>query len=172
VLLIHLHLDQVVASYHEQIRQSTIRTEVQSAYELIQRRLRRNRGRPQRARNQPDTPWTAKERWVDEWRKRTNGLPAVRMEEKIKLRDRGLWREWQAGLEPKPPRSYETTPTRLDPLTLHKHSQLRKAESTTLIQLRTGVLGLNATLSRLRVPDISEACRCGTGRETAAHFLL
>ncbi len=50
---------------------------------------------------------------------------------------------------------------------------LKKHESSMLIQIRTGKLGLNTFLHRQGVPGVaSPACECGTGAHTAAHFTL
>jgi hypothetical protein len=56
---------------------------------------------------------------------------------------------------------------------LKLHINLRKAESTALIQIRTGRTGLAACLYILHVPDIdSPWCRCGGGKETPRHLIV
>src|SRR4029077_1982598 len=61
-----------------------------------------------------------------------------------------------------------TMPPTKDRLKLHKG--LRKAESSLLVQMRTGKIGLRAFLFERQVPDIaSPICVCGDGRETATH---
>jgi hypothetical protein len=58
-----------------------------------------------------------------------------------------------------------------EPLQLHKG--LRKAESSLLIQMRTGKIGLRAFLFDRGVPEVpTPICRCGQGRETAAHVAV
>ena len=53
------------------------------------------------------------------------------------------------------------------------HSKLRKAESSVLIQLRTGRIGLAHFLNKARVPEFDTGqCRCGHGAETPRHLLL
>ena len=60
-----------------------------------------------------------------------------------------------------------------DPIILQLHKDLQKAESTMLVQLRTGRTGLRHFLSKARVPGYeSEECSCGTGPETPRHILL
>jgi hypothetical protein len=55
---------------------------------------------------------------------------------------------------------------------LAKHIGLRKHESSLLVQIRTGKVGLRAFLHSRRVPDVtSPGCQCGAGRETALHIL-
>jgi hypothetical protein len=56
---------------------------------------------------------------------------------------------------------------------LDLHSGLKKAESTMLIQLRTGYTGLAAVLRTLNVPGFETGiCRCEMGRETVRHVLV
>ena len=60
-----------------------------------------------------------------------------------------------------------------DPAILQLHTSLRKAESSVLIHLRTGRIGLGYFLRKVRVPGYeSDQCRCGTGQETPRHVLL
>jgi hypothetical protein len=56
---------------------------------------------------------------------------------------------------------------------LIKHTGLLKHESSVLIQLRTGKIGLNSFLHRRRVPDVeSPLCSCGTAPETPCHIAV
>ncbi|KAI0999258.1 hypothetical protein K3495_g8939 [Podosphaera aphanis] len=56
-------------------------------------------------------------------------------------------------------------------LILHKH--LRKAESSALVQFRTGRKGLTMFLNRARLMGIEDdICQCSLGRENARHVLL
>ena len=56
---------------------------------------------------------------------------------------------------------------------LKLHEQLKKAESSVLVQARTGRIGLAHFLNKARVPGYeTPACRCGLGDETAEHLLL
>jgi exonuclease III len=56
---------------------------------------------------------------------------------------------------------------------LKLHEQLKKAESSVLVQARTGRIGLAHFLCKARVPGYeTPACRCGLGDETAEHLLL
>jgi hypothetical protein len=53
------------------------------------------------------------------------------------------------------------------------HSELRKAESSVLIQLRTGRIGLAYFLHKAKVLGFDTGqCRCGQGAETPRHLLL
>ena len=56
---------------------------------------------------------------------------------------------------------------------LKLHRQLKKLESSTLIQMRTGRTGLAHFLSSARVPEFpSKQCECGQGWETPRHVLM
>jgi hypothetical protein len=56
-------------------------------------------------------------------------------------------------------------------LRLHEH--LRKAESSILVQARTGHIGLAQFLRRRRVPGVvAEKCQCGEGVETPQHIAI
>lgn len=56
---------------------------------------------------------------------------------------------------------------------LQLHAALQKAESTMLIHIRTGCIGLKKFLYTCRVPDIdSPMCDCRGGEETAEHVVM
>jgi len=60
-----------------------------------------------------------------------------------------------------------------DPKILKLHSGLQKAESSALVQFRTGRTGLAHFLYRARVPGVeSDLCSCGNGPETPRHVLI
>jgi hypothetical protein len=62
----------------------------------------------------------------------------------------------------------EPAPSRL---LLHKH--LQKAESSLLVQARTGCIGLAHFLRRRRVPRaLAEECRCREGAETLKQIAI
>jgi len=57
--------------------------------------------------------------------------------------------------------------------TLRLHDGLHKAESSLLVQLRTGKIGLKHFLLQARVPEIlTDTCECGQARETASHLAV
>ena len=61
----------------------------------------------------------------------------------------------------------------LSPKRLKLHDQLRKAESSALVQARTGRIGLASFLCKARVPGFeSPSCRYEQGEETAEYLLL
>ena len=55
---------------------------------------------------------------------------------------------------------------------LKLHEGLRKAESSLLIQVRTGKIGLNKFLYSRQVPGYSAQCQCRGGEETPRHIAL
>jgi hypothetical protein len=56
---------------------------------------------------------------------------------------------------------------------LKLHSGLRKAESSVLVQARTGRMGLAKFLYNRKVPGVLTAqCRCRAGEETPRHITL
>jgi hypothetical protein len=57
--------------------------------------------------------------------------------------------------------------------TLQLHAQLKKAESSVLVQARTRRIGLAHFLAKARAPGYnSPVCRCEHGSKTAEHVLL
>jgi hypothetical protein len=69
-----------------------------------------------------------------------------------------------------PEATIDTTPTAQ---ILKLHDGLQKAESSMLVQVRTGSIGLRKHLYRRRVPGFTTAqCPCGGGEETLRHIAL
>ena len=62
------------------------------------------------------------------------------------------------------------TPWKQDLLELYL--DLPKHQATALFLLRTEVIGLNAWLASIRVPDISPECECGWQEQNVQHVLL
>ena len=61
------------------------------------------------------------------------------------------------------------TPWERAPLTLYEG--LSKHHATALMLLRTEVIGLNAWLAKIGVPDVWPACDCGWQAQTVKHVL-
>jgi hypothetical protein len=169
---IHLYMDSILARHQENTKDTPVRQEVREACDKIVDRLRntRRRGAPRSKAYQP-TPHELGDLWIrDEWKKAT---PTEGDDERgIRKKDLELWRKWRELAAMEPTRGYYGVDSALHPKGLDRHKGLRKAESSMLIQMRTGVLGLGTTLSRLRVPGETEQCACGQGRETIEHFLI
>ena len=62
------------------------------------------------------------------------------------------------------------TPWKHDPRMLYEG--LSKAEATALFLMRSEVIGLNAWLAAVYVPDISPRCACGWHAQTVRHVLM
>lgn len=55
---------------------------------------------------------------------------------------------------------------------IQRHAELRKAESSALVQARTGKIGLRAFLFQRKVPGVpTPLCDCGGAPETVGHLL-
>ncbi|EDN05278.1 predicted protein [Histoplasma mississippiense (nom. inval.)] len=56
---------------------------------------------------------------------------------------------------------------------LQLHDSLHKVLSSTIVQMRTGKIGLRQFLYERKVPDITDTlCECGNGNQTVRHVLL
>jgi hypothetical protein len=81
-------------------------------------------------------------------------------------------RLWQPGTDPYNRKLVleDTPPTKQ---VLQLHGQLQKAESSLLVQARTGKIGLAKFLHSRKVPGFETAqCRCSAGCETPQHMVL
>ena len=52
------------------------------------------------------------------------------------------------------------------------HKMLRKAESSVAVQMRSGKIGLNLFLNKMRVPGVDPGCECGWRKQDVKHILL
>jgi hypothetical protein len=85
-------------------------------------------------------------------------------------------KDWKARWEKAKPRSRRhlpttwTTPWEYDNRKLY--AGLTKAEATAVFLLRTEVIGLNAWLASIQVPETFPSCECGWPNQTVRHVLL
>ena len=82
-------------------------------------------------------------------------------------------RRWEAAVQRLPsrrPAAVWRTPWAQDPRRLY--AGLSKAEATALFLMRTEVIGLNAWLAAIQVPEVTPACPCGWHAQTVRHILL
>ena len=106
---------------------------------------RRRRGAGSRG-QQGRKPTTLIDDWADlEWKKR--------WQREARDREATTWR----------------TPWEQSPLKLS--SDLPKHQATALFLLRTEVIGLNAWLASIRVPNVTPQCECGWQAQTVRHVL-
>jgi hypothetical protein len=154
-----LYLDQRKAEYERALQisdKSTLLDDWCSKVSrwLLRKRHKRKRGEsppPQLERRPQHDAGSLKRNWKNRWQ---------RSIEATQRRRQGRY------VEP----AEKEFPTK-DPLI--KHRGLLKHESSVLIQLRTGKIGLNSFLHRRRVPDIpSPLCSCGTAPETPCHIAV
>jgi hypothetical protein len=90
---------------------------------------------------------------------------------KWKAGPRRLERVAQPGTNPGGQAIPEDTP--LNKAVVRLHAGLQKAESSVLVQARTGRIGLAKFLYNRKAPGIQSAqCRCGLGEETPRHMAL
>ena len=52
------------------------------------------------------------------------------------------------------------------------YAGMSKPEATALFLMRSEVIGLNAWLASIQVPEVNPACRCGWHTQTVRHVLL
>ena len=125
-----------------------------------------------------DTPASARRQWVEKW----IGQPIEQWDEQEKPKVLQDWkirrtedsrraeRIVRPGTDPGGTVPEDIPPNRA---VLKLHSGLRKAESSVLVQARTGRIGLAKFLYSCKVPGIlSTQCRCGAGEETPRHMSL
>jgi hypothetical protein len=111
------------------------------------------------------------DKWVKKYQDQSQGQEQV-------LADEVLTREWedrwkkQIGGRPRRIAD-EGSPSQLfTDKTLQKHQDLTKAQSSLLVQARTGVIGLRDFLFKQNVPVLTPYCSCGEGRETVEHLVI
>ena len=181
--LLDLWLNGRVACYQARLELSGVGQQIRDACATIRSRIRaRTQQRRRRTASEPQakTPgakrkvWT--ERWtggrIEDWDRRVKG--------KVLADWKDRWKAWRAK-DGRPERgrrtpgtvpeaTIDTTPTAQ---ILKLHDGLQKAESSMLVQVRTGSIGLRKHLYRRRVPGFTTAqCPCGGGEETPRHMAL
>jgi hypothetical protein len=116
-------------------------------------------------------PRPMREGWIEEWMNpgRERG-PLGQEKRDIRRALQVRWREkWEAA----PCSKMEAIPQPPSEKVLDLYQGLHKAESSLLVQLRTGKIGLRDFLYNIGVPEVtSAACACGHGRETPKHVTV
>ena len=141
---------------------------IHSRYNPRKRRRRRGRQRafgPQRpttveeaaitiahwTRGSADTDKVVEEAWRERWLEGREGRATTRLADSFDHQRETLFND----------------------KTLKRHKGLTKAESSLLVQIRTGAIGLRDFLYKRRVPEVlTSRCECGEGRETAEHLVV
>jgi hypothetical protein len=154
-----LYLDQRKAGYERALRisdKAKLVSEWNSTISrwLLRRRHRRKKERSpsmQTERGPQDDVKDLEHKWKTRWQRRATTAQRQRLGRYAEPAEEGF----PAG----------------DPLA--KHKGLLKHESSVLIQLRTGKIGLNSFLHRRHVPDVpSPLCSCGSAPETPCHIAV
>jgi hypothetical protein len=134
---------------------------IQEACRVIQRKLRNKRGRRRGCR---PIPSLAQDEWARSRARRLGG--AI---ESKRVLEAWICR-WQASTKPD---TWDRVLRPPDPQVLKLHAGLQKAESSALVQFRTGYTGLAYFLHKARVPGVeSGLCSCGNSFETPRHILI
>ena len=181
VIPVDIHLDQAVLRARDVQR---CREVIWQAKEKIRRRLRGKRGR----RSQPgDIPMLIKDAWAKEIMEKLHSNQSETNQQESQAKPPGSrkslikgwvkkrWKgRWEAYLSTIP--STKKTPAYDGELGRQRdklHHNLRKAESSLAIRLRTEKVGFAAFLHARRVPDVvSPACQCGWRRQNPKHVII
>jgi hypothetical protein len=165
---IDIQLDYIVARFQSRLQNSGQLLAIRQACAIIKDKLKKRRGR----RKSPSaTPGQRREAWFKQW---TDGNTRRQQQETTGLDWKKIqlyhWKErWKQG-QARHQGAADDSPAES---ILKLHAELRKAESSTLIQIRTACIGLAAFLRRMRVPGIDTSrCRCEEGNETPEHVAL
>jgi hypothetical protein len=159
-----LYLDGRAAAYQERIEGSKVESVIQEACKWIKRRKwcrRRREGTGDQTGAYP----TQRARWASQ-RKEDLGPEKTGPQ----MVQEAWSRRWASQVRPP---GWDVVVGAPSKEVLKLHINLRKAESSALIQIRTGRTGLAACLYILHVPDVdSPWCRCGRGKETPRHLIV
>jgi hypothetical protein len=156
-----LYLDGRLAAFRDRLANSRVGQSIQEACKVIQRRLRNKKGRRRGYRPIPSL-------FKDDWA-RTRSSDLGKSTESKRVVEAWI-RRWQASTKPD---TWDRILRPPDPKVLKLHSGLHKAESSALVQFRTGCTGLAYFLHKARVPGVeSGLCSCGNGFETPRHMLI
>jgi|SRR5579862_451973 len=178
-----LWLNGRVACYQARLELSGVGQQIRDACAVIRGRiLARTQQRRRRTVGElhANTPGTKRKAWTERW---TGGRIEdwdQRAKEKVLADWKDRWKAWRAkDARPErgrrtpgsvPEATIDTVPTAQ---ILKLHDGLQKAESSILVQVRTGSIGLRKHLHRRRVPGFATAqCACGGGEETPRHIAL
>jgi hypothetical protein len=172
-----LWLNGRIACFQARLERTGMARQIQDACTTIRIHLRT---RGQRQRRIPDTPALIRKRWTEKWIRQ----PIEQWDEREKPRVLADWTDrWKKDQRKKErivrpgtdPGDNCMVPE--DPIpgkqVLKLHTGLKKAESSMLVQARTGRVGLAKFLYGRKVPGIQTAqCRCEAGEETVRHMIL
>jgi hypothetical protein len=163
-----IYLSKRLADFEARLDRTGKRDLIRRACAAIATRLRRRRRRTPAGRTAAENPAEA-QAWTRTW---TPGDMTTCEAVSRDWRKRWDW-SYRKAARRRPERDKEPADTPDFEKPLRKHGNLRKHESSLLVQIRTGKVGLRAFLFQRGVPTVpSPHCECGEGRETAEHVVL
>jgi hypothetical protein len=164
-----IYLNKGLADFEARLDRTGIRELIEKSCAAIAAKLRQRttRGRPRVAR--PTSPGPAPQQWAAAWAPEGTGTSEAVLRDWKARWDQALQKaDWARPFRDNEPADEPDFAKALD-----KHQGLQKHESSLLVQIRTGKIGLKAFLFARKVPTVvSPYCECGTGHETAAHIIL
>jgi hypothetical protein len=156
-----LYLDSRVAAFQTQLQESLVYQQIQKACQVIVRRTKVKA----RQRDKYRTSGEARKEWAVA---RDQALGGDQVSRKAKL-----LRAWEARWNTLPHTTWDQIKRPPEKRVLQLHAKLRKAESSMLVQLRSGRTGLAHFLCKAKVPSYDTGqCECGQSQETPRHVLL
>ena len=155
---IDLYLDERIAAFQRRLQASPSYDTIQKACKTIQRRLKIRGPRALK-----ETPGVVRRQWCQLRDKGSEG----RSEKEVTLQ------AWRQRWERRKKGNWDQIDQQPDKRVLKLHKNLKKAESSILVQLRTGRIGLAKFLHIAKVPSYDTGqCKCRQGDETPRHLLL
>ena len=164
-----LYLTGRVVAYRERAKDNGTDSLIEKACSRIKSTL----GKPQACTTTAAVghPEPAREGWIEDWM--NPGRERTTSEQDKRNIGRALRVRWKERWEAAQRSRAEAVPQPPCGKVLTLHQNLHKAESSLLVQLRTGKIGLKDFLHKIGVPDVtSAACACGHERETPEHVTI
>jgi len=171
-----LYLNSRAAQFESRLEQSGIGQLVKNSCKRVANRLKNRNGRfdhtPIFTRQTPDLG--------KQWLVAAQAKPGATLRSRARAALLQHWiNRWTREAEARDSgqirnRGRQATPANSQPQKsrLKLHHNLRKEESSLLIQIRTGKIGLRSFLFDKQVPEvITPICRCGQDRETPCHVI-
>ena len=142
---------------------------VQDACNIISRRFLRRTRRPRhKPRSQGSTELEEAQKVIKQW---VEGAPTTEIAMKKAWETR--WKQSFEGRTSSRLADYDPPDFLFTNKALRKHQNLTKAQSSLLIQARTGVIGLRDFLFKIGVPTVpTPYCSCGEDKETVEHLVV
>jgi hypothetical protein len=173
-----LYLNKWVATMEERLQRNGMRTLIDQACSAIAGHLRRRPRRNCRAAATPTLPLNTeagmgRTNWAAQWAVGRTPEDSMYHHWKERVDNQAAARALVGRGRGAVPADKTPNLKSLTTDTLRKHNGLRKHESSLLLQIRTGKIGLRAFLFEKKVPEVySPRCQCGDAAETPQHLAL